>query len=406
MEQEKIVKKVTEYSVNLAGSQVDALRVKEDLQTTVRVYDGKSIGVAGAIGNADEGALVKEAQEKLSVGIPYPCMLAEGQERTVDEGKEIIAKSDYVKTAKKLVKRLSECYPDFIFSGKINMMDEETDYANSKKTHLNYKGSLLIVSLSIKSKSSANVFDLFYESVGDTYNEDVVVENTGRLLNVYGNELEIPENVPVIIGTDIVFNAFAEMIAEPYMSGASLFNGKLGQKIFDERVNVCLDRSPSQGKGIPFFDMEGVTHENDKFYFVKDGVFSGLVTYKRSASNFNLPLSGGAQAAFDGVPSVGFRGLTLCDTAKSLKELVKGKAIYVWVTAGGDMTPDGNIGAPIMLAYLYEDGKLVGRLPEFGITGNVFDVLGKDFIGVAKNDVFENPDSSVLVARFNVNKNQ
>lgn len=406
MEQEKLIKKQTAYSVNIAGGKVDALRVKEDLQTTIRVYDGKSIGVASAVGNADESALRKEAEEKLSIGIPYPCMLAEGQERSVDEGKEIVSKSDYVKTAKKLVKRLSECYPDFIFSGKINMSDEETDYANSKKTHFHYKGSSLVVALSIKKKSSANVFDLFYESIGDTYHEDTVVENTGRLLSVYGNELEIPDGVPVIIGTDIVFNAFSEMVAESYVSGASLFNGKLGQKIFDSRVNVFTDRSPSQGKGIPFFDAEGVTNEGDKFYFVKDGVFSGLVTYKRSAGNFNLPLSGGAQAAFDGVPSMGVQGLCLGDTAKSIKELVKGKAIYVWVTAGGDMTPDGTIGAPIMLAYLYEDGKLVGRLPEFGITGNVFDVLGKDFIGVAKNDVFEDANTSVLVARFKVNKNQ
>lgn len=406
MEQEKTVTKQTEYSVTVSGNQVESLRVKEDLQTVVRVYDGKSVGIAGAIGKADEAALLKEAEEKLSGGIPYPCLLAENEHREEDESKEIVKKEEFVKTMKRLIKRLSESNPDFIFSNKINMTDLERDYTNSKNTHFNYKGNKLTVSLVIKEKSSVNIMDLFYESDNNRYNEDTVVENVGKLLSVYGNKFELPEEVPVIIGTDILFFAFSHFIAEMYMSGSSLFNGKLGEKIFDERVNLFTDRSPSRGKCIPFFDAEGVTNPDDKFYCIKNGVLSGLVTYKRSAQNFNLPLSGGAHAEFDGVPSYGAAGVRLADTAKSLKELVKGKAIYVWVTSGGDMTPDGNIGAPVMLAYLYEDGKLLGRLPEFGITGNIFDVLGKDFIGVAPNDVFRDSDESVLVARFKVNKNE
>lgn len=405
MEQEKIIKKETEYSVSVTGNRVESLRVKENLQTTIRVYDGNNIGIAGAIGHADEAALRKEAQEKLAGGIPYPCLLNENQTRSEDNSKEIVAKSGYVKTMKKLIKRLAETYPDFIFSNKINMTDVEQDYENSKNTRFHYKDSLLTFALCIKAKSSTNIMDLFYEHETKAYDEDAIVSDVGKLLGAYNNVLEMPENVPVIIGAEILFFAFSDFVAEKYQSGSSLFGGKLGSKIFDERVSVYSDRSPSKDKAVCFFDAEGVVSPDDKFYFIKDGVFSGLITYKRSAHNFQLPLSGGAQAAFDGVPSIGAEGVRLGNTAKSLKELVKGKAIYVWVTSGGDMTPDGNIGAPVMLAYLYEDGKLVGRLPEFGITGSIFDVLGKDFIGVAPNDVFEDATANMLVARFNVNKN-
>jgi predicted Zn-dependent protease len=37
----------------------------------------------------------------------------------------------------------------------------------------------------------------------------------------------------------------------------------------------------------------------------------------------------------------------------------------------------------VQLAYLLEDGKLVGRLPEISVGGNFFDMLGKDYIGTA-----------------------
>ncbi len=48
---------------------------------------------------------------------------------------------------------------------------------------------------------------------------------------------------------------------------------------------------------------------------------------------------------------------------------------------GGDMTPEGHYATPVQMAYLVENGKLVGRLPELNISGNFFELLGKDYLG-------------------------
>ena len=53
------------------------------------------------------------------------------------------------------------------------------------------------------------------------------------------------------------------------------------------------------------------------------------------------------------------------------------------------MTPSGDISLPSIVSYLYDSGKLVGRLPEFTVTGNIFDILGKDFVGVTQNGLYE-----------------
>ena len=76
-------------------------------------------------------------------------------------------------------------------------------------------------------------------------------------------------------------------------------------------------------------------------------------------------------------------------TAQNLSELVKGKAVYLSNTGGGDMTTSGEISIPAIVAYLYEDGKLIGKLPEFTVTGSIFDILGKNFIGIAERGLFE-----------------
>lgn len=405
MEQEKIIDVTRSYSVNIAGGRVDSLRIREDKETVIRVYEDGKIGVAGAVGAADEAALAEEAKARLAQNIPYPCALAEGKVREENAVTEIIPVRAFVKTIKHLIARLNEQYPDFIFSNKINLEEVETDYRNSKGTHYNYKGNNLVSMLVIKEKASGNIMDLDYCFTQKFYDEDAVVADIGKLLNVYGNKLALPEeDLPVIIDTSVVQYALSHLIAEMYVSGSSLFNGKLGQKIFDGKVNILTDRSPDNRHNTPFFDAEGTVNEGDKFYFIKDGVFSGLITYKRSAANFNLPLSGGANADFDAVPSFGANGFKVDAGGVKLSELVKGKAIYIAVASGGDMTPDGNVATPVMLAYLYENGALVGTLSNFGISANLFDFLGKDLIGVAENDLFEVREETVLVAKFKINR--
>ncbi|MGN1104467.1 MAG: metallopeptidase TldD-related protein [Candidatus Coproplasma sp.] len=408
MQSEKLTLKTTSYGVNVAGNKVDSLRLKEDMRTVVRVYDGGNIGIAGAIGEADVDSLYKTAEEKLSQNIPYPEMLEEGRTRSENRAKTVIPPERFVTTCKQLIARLEREYPDFIFSNKINLNNKQAYYENSKGTAYSYDGANCEIALSIKARSSANIMDLFYGAeIDDGYDEDKIVADVGVLLKPYFNRVPLPEEeLPVIIDYFFAQNAFFDIIAERYMSGASIFAGKLGQKVFDEKLSILIDRSPDNKRCLPFFDSEGTTLKDDKFYFIKNGVLEALNTYKRSAATFNLPVSGCANADFDAVPSFGFGGVKCEVTCDSLKELVKGKAIYVSVTSGGDMTPDGDVGLPIILAYIYEDGKLTATLPEFGVSGNIFDLFGKDFIGIARNDIFGVANEYVAVAKFKINRQQ
>ena len=46
------------------------------------------------------------------------------------------------------------------------------------------------------------------------------------------------------------------------------------------------------------------------------------------------------------------------------------------------------------MAYLMEDGKLIGRLPELSISGDFFRMLGKDYIGT----VFGGPQRDIVMS--------
>ena len=63
------------------------------------------------------------------------------------------------------------------------------------------------------------------------------------------------------------------------------------------------------------------------------------------------------------------------------------------------MTNDGVIGLPVMLAFLVENGKISGRVSEFNATGNIFDILGKDFVAVTKDNLFAAAKSGMIVVK-------
>ena len=63
MEKEYLLNKSNEITLNVTDGKVDSYREKDETQSTVRVYDNGTIGVAGALGYG-LGDHRKQAQRK------------------------------------------------------------------------------------------------------------------------------------------------------------------------------------------------------------------------------------------------------------------------------------------------------------------------------------------------------
>ena len=205
------------------------------------------------------------------------------------------------------------------------------------------------------------------------------------------------------MGTSDLFGTFLQhFVGEMYVSGASLLSGKLGEKVFSDKLSFRDDMNPETHNGVCFFDDEGKVADGLRPTLIENGKLTGLLTTKKSADQFGLSELGTATAAYDGVPTLAFHSFWLDPTAKTLAELVPGKAVFAVLASGGDMTPDGHFATPVQMAYLLEDGKLVGRLPELNVSGDFFDLLGKDYIGAVRGDPQE--DSHLCAVNMNVTK--
>lgn len=389
MKTEKIIDRESSRCLNVAANEVTSLRINNKVENTVRVYDKGCIGVEGRLGKADLDEMSRSAQEKLQQGIAYPETHDEAIVMDVDSVKEILKEEQFVSSIKGLVARLAKENPEFIFSNKVLLNSSQSTYQNSDGTSLSYKGNQLLLEFALKYKGSANIMDEFYGCESDYFNEDEICRDVKSKCDAFLKELPHVEQdeVTVIGDFEPLQYAMQHLLADLYFNKASLFDCKLGQKVFHEKLNIRVNRDPKEQLNLPFFDAEGVVNRDFVNYMIKGGVIERLLTCKKSASDYGVENLGSASANYDGVPSFGIGGLEVENTAENLSDLVQGTAVYVTVTGGGDMTPSGDFSLPVIVSYLYRDGELMGRLPGFTVSGNIFSILGDGFIGVTNKGI-------------------
>lgn len=407
MEKEYLINKSNEITLNITDGKVDSYRVKDETQRTVRAYENGCIGVAGALGDADMGELEAQAVAKIADGIPYPCNLNKGVKKSILRTTPVVAESDLMRTTKRLAKKIANACPRFLVNGKTQSACHKGSYQNTKGTELAFENNSFQVFLQVKDKESSNIADAYYGVNVSRYGkvtEDKIVNDVKTLHDsFFGEKVTLPNGTyPMIVGAyDVLGNAVKDFIAEYYISGGSLFSGKLGEKLFNENLTVAVDRNPVTNRSAAFYDSEGEIAKDYRAAIIEDGVFKRVLTTKNTSAMFGLPLSKTAAAPYDGVPSLGLPGLYLKRTAPDLKTLLGAeKAVFIAITSGGDMTTEGTVGLPVQLAFLVENGKITARVSDFSASGNIKDMLGKDFVGVSAKGVFEADDAEVLVTRM------
>ncbi len=393
MEKEFIKEAQRSVTLNVTAGKIDSFREIEKTTGTVRVYDNGCIGVAGCLGEPDEKELTAKAEEALAFGIPYPCRL-EGPLALEDlQEEEIIRIPEFIPTMQLFLDRLGEACPKFALSNKISMTYNRSEYRNSAGRHLVSSGRKLSIELIVQNRGSGNLFDTFLGWSGDHFDADLLLSCFKRQYDAFYTPADLESGrYPVVAEPSGLFGTFLQhFVGDLYAANASLLSGKLGQKVFSDKLTLRDDMNPATAHSVCFFDAEGCTAPNFRPTLIENGVLKGLLTTKKTAEQYDLPNLGTASASYDGVPGLGFHSLYPEPTAPGLREFIPGKAVFVVMASGGDITPEGHFATPVQMAYLLENGQLVGRLPELNVSGNFFDMLGKDYMGSVKDYIGFSP---------------
>lgn len=385
MKTEFITIRNIETAAKISGTKIDAVRIKDIIKKGVRVYENGKVGVSGAIGDIPDKDLLEKAVENLSTDIDYPYEL---EKELVDHRKYSefsMSGEALLEVAEEILEELKNKYDQFLFSEKISIKETIVQMKNSEGLDLEYKDSWFELGLILKEKSSANLFDGWIQYFGRDFDKQKFWDFNNEFLEAYGNSAELPEGekLPVFVVDASELNGFLNksLNGERYANGSSVLSGKLNEQLFNEKITFGQNYDSSM-MFEPFFDHEGVVLENDRLPLIQSGKFINVFTDKKTAATYNLPHTGAADGAYDGIPNLTTTQLRFETDSKDLKAALKGKmSIFVVVSAGGDFTPDGNFAAPVQLGFLFDGEKFIAKLPEFTMRSNLSSMLGEDYIG-------------------------
>lgn len=387
MIKEKYIKKFNEITINILQSKIKSIRKKDIIKTGIRVYKDGFIGIAGGVGDINEAELEKQAIENLKLEIPYPYDPSTNNKMAVDYRKDVPSNEEFVEEVEKLLETLRKEYQDFIFSNNIEIGEMETQLSNNKGLDLVSKDRMVIAEIVIKEKKSVNVFDAFSMYGDRTYNGEQILSNTREILNAYRNKLELPSagTMPVVFFKGDIL-PFKKLIIEldgyKVGTGASLFTNFIGEKKFNENFTLYQSAEEEDETEVEFFDAEGVVNEGFRYPLIENGKIITPYTDKKTAAQFNLPLTGSASAEYDKVPSLTHKNYNIDSSNKTLKELLNGKlGVLSFIASGGDFSQEGVFGTPVQLAFLTDGEKLIGRLPELNLSGELYTMFGDGFKG-------------------------
>jgi len=266
MKQEHIRIKRKETSIKLQASEINSLRVKDIERNAIRVYKDGKIGISGAVGSMSLEELKTQAIANLASNIPYPYELEKNKKDHRNYTEKEYSETELMKLTESILEALKEDHNDFIFSESVKSVQLDTSFSNTEGLDLRFTDQHLELGLIVKAKSSSNLFDTFIQWSGRSLDKERFIKFNKDFLTAERNKVELPkgEKLPVFflgLGT-VGFFLIRQLNGETYSKKASLFDGKLGEKIFNEKITINQNRNP-QDSYSHFYDLEGVTNPND-----------------------------------------------------------------------------------------------------------------------------------------------
>ena len=341
----------SEVSLNISEGAVTEVRRKHIVRSGCRVYDGGKLGISGVFGEPDE-ATWQAAQRALTAGLSHPeplgALVRSRETGVMPEERELLEQSEA------LLAHLREECPGFVFSNKIVALSERVRLENDLGRRLDDRQSGSFLNLVVKDEASPNVFDT---GIGWTSRGNAAIdglEAARRSLRAYRNEVPMPkEKLPVLFAGSFLSGKLEGLLdVQKLESGASLFSGKMGEKLFSGALTLQVDRRPESW--LPFFDAEGSVLEGDTLPLIENGVLVRGAADRAQAARYGCMATAAAGGAYDAAPcrSASEGCLRIAQTHSYAELLGDRSFILIDVASGGDMTPAGDFATPVQTACL------------------------------------------------------
>ena len=376
-----------ETSVMIAGSEIRATKKRDVTRKGARIFDNHRVGLCSFVGEITDDALLEKGKQAPRHVL---CDWEHPQDSIYSRNfvSQPTGSAQTLESAKEAVARLSTEASDFVFSGKVVNLKELVRFTSSRGVQHEVISQRLGWFLEYKHRDSDGILDDFFmSSRSDRLDLDASLAQELPFLRCFDKPATLTAGrYPVIVESSELLEKLSESLrVDCYEEGAALLSGRIGDKVFADKLSISdVSLDPSKGIFMPF-DREGTLRQVDRLPLIVDGVFEQTICDRRFAKKYHRQTTGNGVGRFDSNAVLDFNQLLIEPGPTPIDRIIADlpQAIWVRVAVGGEFTDTGSYSTPVMLAFLVENGEIVGRLPQLALRSHLFDMFGSDLIGVA-----------------------
>ncbi len=382
-------------SVQFETNRLKHIQSSQSTSIALRIIKDGRIGYSTATGLEDSQSLVDMAIETAEFGMEakfeFPSKVSYPEVEIFDTAIEAVSTGEMKNLGDTIIKALIDDTPGLLCEGGVSKAEMSVKIMNSRGGHADYKKT--VFGIGIEGQLIRGTDMLF---VGDTRSSCSPVLDTGIITGEVLKQLErAREQAPVRTGPlPVIFTAhgIASAFLMPLMAafngktvyeGASPIGNKLGQMVFDERFGITDDPLAAFRPSSRPCDDEGIPARRTPL--IEKGVVKSFLYDLQTAGLAGTDSTGNGRRGGGNLPSPSPNALVIGagDTTfdEMLADIKEGLVVEQLMGASQGNVLGGDFSGNVLLGYKIENGKIVGRVKDTMVSGNIYKLL-KDIAAI------------------------
>jgi PmbA protein len=383
-----------ETSVSFEANKLKSSQVEETSGLAVRLVRNGKLGFAASTDLQAIDKLAANALESASYGdevpIQFPAPSPGAAVVTYDSRIVDLPVSRLVDIGQEIVEMILAIEPEAQVNVSLKRGVQHASLRNHTGLEIILDRSPFSIDLEIDRIEGDDVL-ILYDSFGATvWDEDVFsfAKRLGEKLILSRKLTDFkPGKMPVLFspsgGLVLGIPLLEGINGKNVYTGTSPLIGKVGEKLFDEKLSFVDDSTLDGRFGSAPYDDEGVPHRRN--VLVDNGVLNGFLYDLKTAAQSGVESTGNGRRSLFYPPDPAPTNLVIPAGETLLADMLAGidEGLLVEDVLGLGNNISGAFSNPLNLAFRIEKGEIVGRVKNASIADNVYTLL-KDVDAVSR----------------------
>ena len=388
-----------ETPVQFEANRLKHIQSKQSSSVALRVVRQGKIGYATTTEPGDSRNLIDMAVETAEFGMPakfeFPALASYPGVEVFDSRVESVSVGKMIELGEELIATIRNHTTDIICEAGVTRAVISANIINSRGGQANYR--LSVFSLGIEG-SLINDTDMLF--VGESQSSCHLLTETRAVVEVVLQQLELAKNravvpsqpLPVVftprgVASALIMPLMAAFNGKMVLEGASPVGNRLGQSVFDEKLCLWDDPTIAYRPESRPCDDEGIPSQRTPL--ISEGTVVNFLYDLQTAALAHTRNTGNGSRNRGGLPTPSPSAFVIApgDTAfdEMVSDIKEGLVIEHLMGAGQGNILGGDFSGNVLLGYKIENGKMVGRVKDTMVSGNVYQVL-KQIVAVGSDD--------------------